>query len=229
MSYKTNLIISLITFLFCNTLFANQVELDEFAIFNSENECRGCALTGKTFSRDTLSVAWHVNAYVANSYLINTTWQDINLQGASFHDSRGDRMHFINCNMSHINLSYSDLPYLHVEGSNHLEVVNFTGSGLEYSNFSGATLDRPYFNEAVLDEVNFTYAKIFEGKFIGARVMDADFSEAWLRDCDFTGADLDGSDFRHADLRGSKITAEQLATARSICGAILPDGSRGGC
>ncbi len=48
------------------------------------------------------------------------------------------------------------------------------------------------------------------------------------RSCNLNGAFVNG-DHRHADLVGAKISAQQLMDVRSICDAILPDGTKGKC
>ena len=62
---------------------------------------------------------------------------------------------------------------------------------------------------------------------MGTTLRDADLNGAHLQNAilyvvDFTGADLHG-----ADLRGAKLSDEQkqLAQAKSLQGATMPDGS----
>ena len=223
------LIVSLLFFFCLTPLYANQSLPEDFEHFNLENECRGCGLTGETFSKETLRNMRHVNAALGYAYLIDTHWVGVNLQSAAMHDVTGWNMHFERCEMRHANLSYSDLPYMQMDATNHLESVDFTGSGLEYSHFSGVTLDRAFFNKSVLVEVDFSNAKITNTDFSGAGINDADFTDAVVKDCNFTDSEVVGVNFTRADLRGSIISAQQLATAKTLCGAILPDGTRGGC
>jgi serine/threonine-protein kinase len=49
----------------------------------------------------------------------------------------------------------------------------------------------------------------------GAGLVVANLSEA----------DLNGANLIRADLRGAKVTDEQLSRAKSLKGAIMPDGS----
>jgi Pentapeptide repeats (8 copies) len=61
-------------------------------------------------------------------------------------------------------------------------------------------------------------------------LREADLSGADLREADLSGADLSGADLSGANLSGarlieSKVTAEQLATAMSLNGATMLDGS----
>ena len=54
-----------------------------------------------------------------------------------------------------------------------------------------------------------------------ASLRDADLSSADLRDADLRGANLCG-----ANLREAIVTDEQLAQAKSLRGAIMPDGTK---
>jgi len=56
-------------------------------------------------------------------------------------------------------------------------------------------------------------------------LREADLSGADLREADLSGADLSGANLSGARLIESKVTAEQLATALSLNGATMLDGS----
>jgi len=51
------------------------------------------------------------------------------------------------------------------------------------------------------------------------------FNSVNLSSTDFTGANTKGVDFGHSILIGSNITKEQLAVAKSLSCAVLPDGT----
>ena len=64
----------------------------------------------------------------------------------------------------------------------------------------------------------------------GVDLSRADLSKANLSKADLSGAtlyrvDLYEADLSEANLRGAAVTVEQLAEARSLNGAILPDGT----
>lgn len=59
----------------------------------------------------------------------------------------------------------------------------------------------------------------------GPNPSGADLMEASLYRADLRGAKLHQSDLSGANLSGEKVTAEQLAQAKSFKGATLPDGS----
>ena len=61
----------------------------------------------------------------------------------------------------------------------------------------------------------------------------ADLSHATMLGADLSGANLksanlSNADLRHANLHGADVTARQLADAKSIAGATLPDGTKPG-
>lgn len=77
--------------------------------------------------------------------------------------------------------------------------------------FSGAAFILTKFGYANLDEANFT----------GAILALANFEGANLR-----GASLQGADLRRANLSEATVTDNQLQTAKSLEGAIMPNGEK---
>jgi uncharacterized protein YjbI with pentapeptide repeats len=71
-----------------------------------------------------------------------------------------------------------------------------------------------------LDGVNLRGIDLSRADLSKANLSRADLSGATLYRVDLYEADLSG-----ANLRGAAVTVEQLAEARSLDGAILPDGT----
>ncbi len=86
-------------------------------------------------------------------------------------------------------------------------------------NFSNTRDSSAGFNQSDFSSANFEYAVLIGSNLSFSIFENADFDGAVVMNGDCTGADL----FR------SNITPAQLATAKSICGAILPDGNKGKC
>jgi len=67
----------------------------------------------------------------------------------------------------------------------------------------------------------------------GAKFVDATLIKGRLRgnftDADFSNANVSAADFSNANLYHAKLTNQQLSSARTICDAILPDGTTGKC
>ncbi|MFU8797085.1 MAG: pentapeptide repeat-containing protein [Gammaproteobacteria bacterium] len=87
------------------------------------------------------------------------------------------------------------------------------------ANFSGINGIR-----AIFDGHNYTRTNFSNAILIGATFTDRNMGYA-----DFSGANVRDADFSKTILYGSKITKDQLDSAKSVCGAVLPDGSTGQC
>jgi len=94
--------------------------------------------------------------------------------------------------------------------------ADLSGANLSRANLSGADL-----NWARLYSANLSEADLRGASLHGAKLHGANLSEANLLDANLHWADLSG-----AILRGAKVTAEQLARARSLEGAVMADSTR---
>jgi uncharacterized protein YjbI with pentapeptide repeats len=114
------------------------------------------------------------------------------------------------------------------------------------ANHQNATIDLSLANltHASLINANLRHANFSQADLIGAQFTGADLTGAYLRHADLTDAHLDGTDLRNADLGGAilngailkdadlrhtcfvgaHVTQEQLDSAKSHRGALLPRG-----
>jgi uncharacterized protein YjbI with pentapeptide repeats len=100
----------------------------------------------------------------------------------------------------------------------------------------GALLVKSSFRWGSFYSSDFTSAKMmyskaesasFSGsKFVGTDLTGASLSYGNFTSCDFTDANLEGADLSHADLAWAALTPAQLAQAKTLSCAILPDGTR---
>jgi len=102
-----------------------------------------------------------------------------------------------------------------------LMYANLSGAELIMADLTDANLGRAILSGAVLEGANLHKANlsgaVLEGADLrGTDLILSDLSEAILR-----GADLSG-----AHLTGATIAPEQIATVKSLSGAIMPDGSK---
>jgi hypothetical protein len=118
-----------------------------------------------------------------------------------------------------------------------LVAVDFTGAELQKANFDGAQLQEADFDGAQLQKAGFVGAQLQEASFYGAQLQDAYFEDAQLQDAYFGDAQLQDAYFLNADLQGAQfvlpidmgandakgLTWEQLAAARNVDQAVLPD------
>lgn len=120
-----------------------------------------------------------------------------------------------------------------------LKGANLSGADLEGANLAGANLTGAFLSAADLTRVNLTGANL-SGAFLNkadlfseSHVRERPFvSRADLRGTDLhiganlTGAFLNAADLTGADLTGARVTQQQWEKAKSLQGAIMPDGSK---
>lgn len=99
--------------------------------------------------------------------------------------------------------------------------VNLEGALVDHAMLSWANLSGANMRNAILSGARMNQTKLNGADLKGAHIWWASLVGADLTDADLTDALLD-----EANLRGAKITSEQLKTAKSLKGAILPDGTK---
>lgn len=98
---------------------------------------------------------------------------------------------------------------------------NFTNANLGASFFEYSALFIDTFTNANLSGAHLHGALLFEDDFGGADLSGADLS-----DTDLTNAYLVGANLSNANLKGAKVTTAELDQAKTLQGAIMPDGSK---
>jgi uncharacterized protein YjbI with pentapeptide repeats len=88
-------------------------------------------------------------------------------------------------------------------------------SGTDFSNIDGIHMSA----SINLAQTNFSRAVLIGADLGFANLTYSNFREANIRGVNFFGANL----------YGAIISPEQLLSAKTVCGAILPDGSQGQC
>ena len=113
-----------------------------------------------------------------------------------------------------------DLRGADLQGAN-LREVPLNGAFLGETNLHGANLTRALLGESYLNGANLRKANL-----CGADLRGANLSYANLYGADLTGAYLSGAELTRAYLSCTEVTQEQLKQAKSLKGAIMPDGSK---
>jgi hypothetical protein len=95
-------------------------------------------------------------------------------------------------------------------------IIELSGVNLALAELSGSNLS----------DINLSGAEL-----IGASLQNVDFRDTDLRDARLIAADLRDADLSGADLSGAvlsdvKVADEQFTTAKSLKGAIMPDGTK---
>ena len=107
---------------------------------------------------------------------------------------------------------------------------------LNRADLSRVQLYKPWLNEVDLHETNLSEADLYEADLSGATMRAANLSEADLREANLQGTILNAADLRRAKLADADlgeatlfradISSEQLEKAKSLKGAIMPNGSK---
>jgi uncharacterized protein YjbI with pentapeptide repeats len=129
-------------------------------------------------------------------------------------------------NLSDADLSSADL------SSADLSSADLRNTTLIETNLSSADLGRADLSSADLSSAHLKSALLYKANLNGANLSYADLSEANLNGANLSyvnlgGADLSSADLSSADLRGVQdLTQDQLAKAKTLTGATMPDGSK---
>ena len=107
-----------------------------------------------------------------------------------------------------------------------LQGADLNGANLTRIFLNGVNLSRVDLNEAILYRALLTNAILELADLRGANMREADLIRCDLSNADLTEADLSGAILIGANLRGAiGTTPEQLAKAKTLQGATMPDGS----
>ena len=155
--------------------------------------------------------------------------------GASLNDSNLEGV-----DLSDTNLAGASLKRVHLRLAN-LGRANLGGAWLNHANLENASLERVDLNWASLNHANLKGANLcaanLEGAYMwgtnleGANLSGANLERAKPREANLKGSLLEDTNLEEAwlwcaNLKGAAITVEQLAQAKSLGGATLPDGTK---
>ena len=140
----------------------------------------------------------------------------VNLYQADLREAQLIEIYLHRATLAGVNLSKSDLSESYLIEAN-LAETDLTEAYLYKTNLVDANLRDVHLNGANLTAV----------QLMGANLRQANLSDAILHEADLSGADLTAADLTNAELTGADltgciVTADQLATARSLHSAKLP-------
>lgn len=133
---------------------------------------------------------------------------------------REGRRDFGRARMSRLNLRGAQLSH-----------INLSGADLRWATLDGADLTEANLRAADLTRATLIGARLTGADLRGARFLGANLSKAVLRSANLSGAVLNVANLRGADLSECRLSAakvgdHQLPQARTLRGAILPNGRR---
>jgi uncharacterized protein YjbI with pentapeptide repeats len=157
----------------------------------------------------------HVVQFLYESGLIGPDRVVVNLRGA---DLRGANL--IGANLARANLEHSNIVRAALCGAD-LSKADLNEADLTEADLTGACLVQTKLRGANLRRANLHRARLSKADLVWANLQRAYLDETYL-----TEADLHGTDLTKADLYRALVTDQQLAQAKSLKGAIMPDGTK---
>jgi uncharacterized protein YjbI with pentapeptide repeats len=145
------------------------------------------------------------DAQLFNAYLRNT-----DLRGAFLRSAYLTQVDLINAELS----------------GAYLGGVQLENAVLLAAKLKRANLNHVHSYGAIFVKSDLTEADLYEADLEEANLRRADLVGANLVGANLRGVNLVGADLRGADLSGATVTTEQLGTATSLEGAIMPNGTK---
>jgi hypothetical protein len=137
-----------------------------------------------------------------------------------YYDSPHSSLHHSIIDLSGALLSGANLSSVNLSGAN-LSGADLSGANLSRADLSSATL-----RSAILRNANLSNADLFDADLYDANLSGAMVRDATLRSANLNEAYLGGIDLSGADLDSAQVLPEALDLAKSLQGAIMPDGSK---
>jgi uncharacterized protein YjbI with pentapeptide repeats len=152
------------------------------------------------------------------------------LRGANLHEANLHEANLSNANLQGASLGAAVLSAATLFWAN-LTRADLHGADLHGARLRAANLSGVVLSEATLFWVNLARADLRGADLRGARLHEADLEGAnleWanLEWADLKGASLSEANLEWANLSGANVTDEQLAQAKSLKGATIPDGTK---
>ena len=176
----------------------------------------GAILRDADMSQATLNYADLSQATLNSANLSQATLNYAILSGANLGGAT-----LSSADLSSADLSSVDLSDAHLRDTTLIE-----------TNLSNANLGRADLSSADLSNAHLKSVLLYKATLYGANLSYADLSAANLTGADLNSANLGGAylsqaDLSQADLSGAQdLTQEQLAKAKALTGATMPDGSK---
>src|SRR5216684_283543 len=185
-------------------------------------------LSRAILSEADLSGAYLDEANLGGAYLRGAILRGAILHGAGLGGANLGKANLSGANLSGFNLGGANLGGANLGGAN-LSRADLHGADLHGADLFGADLHGADLSGADLFGADLHKANLGGAGLHGANLVVADLSGADLHGADLNGADLSEADLNAADLNeaylnGATITPEQLDKAKSLTGAVMPDG-----
>jgi uncharacterized protein YjbI with pentapeptide repeats len=174
-------------------------------------------------------------ADLTSAELVQAELSHVNLAGADLLHANLSQCNLREGNLDGASLRWADLQKAVLAGTTFRQ-ARLGRADLGEANLAGADLSGANLYQAHMYAADLSGAMLTGAEMFGANLGGANLAGANLAGADLQGTNLHGANLREANLAGANLHAanlqyatvndEQLAQARSLAGAILPNGSR---
>lgn len=144
--------------------------------------------------------------------LVDARFENCDLSGCKFTDSRFERVEFLGCRL--MGTIFSDSTF---------KDCRFHASKLDYAIFGFAGIKNCLFDESQMVNCNFQDADIKHSGFENSSLIRAQMSGAKLKGIDFTTCEIDGVGIRLEDLKGMIVSPVQAMELSRLMGLVIKD------
>ena len=208
--------------------------LQETDLMNEDKpiiELVGVDLGGARLSGANLNGARLSEANLSGANLNGARLSEANLSGANLSETYLNDADLRGADLSKADLNEANLGWAILSGPARSRIFlgpsNLSGANLSRANLSRANLRGANFSGANFSGADLSGANLSGANLSGTDLSDIDLSTINLSNANLSNAKLSRANLRGADLSGVKgVTDEQLFEAKSLEGAIMPDGSK---
>lgn len=200
-----------------------------------DGSLNGAYLSGANLHNEDLYGLQMTDGWLIGANLEYTNLNDATISNVIMNGSKLTNARMWNINLSKTSLGDSVLYGTQMTKGDLREVrmpnSNLVNAVLSDSNMEWASLDGSDLSSANLTNVNLDFGRLIEANLSNANLSGATLKNTHMYRANFTNTNLENVDFEFADCRnivllGARLDITELSKARSLRGAIMPDGSR---
>jgi uncharacterized protein YjbI with pentapeptide repeats len=165
------------------------------------------------------------HAHLPNAGLSDADLSDADLSGADLSGADLSGAELPHADLSEAVLGEADLSDALLSGAN-LSPANLSGADFSRANLSDADLSPANLSDADLSPAILSGADFSRAWLVGTNLSKTSLDEADLSEAVLRGANLEGANLKGANLSHAYVSEEQLAAARSLAGATMPNGQK---
>lgn len=159
-----------------------------------------------------------------NSIMNGADMDGINLNGLDLKNTFLQKANLQEADLQWANLNGANLQSADLRWAN-LYDVNLKEANLQRVNLFSANLEKANSFAVNLEGADLTWASLQDANLKDANLKEASLEGASLQRVNLEGANLNGAILEGTNLEGASVTTDQLAVAKSLKDATMPDGT----